>query len=200
MDSIFETLTKLAGQGDALRALSGQLGTDERSTGSAVGSALPVLLGALSRNASKPEGAAALLGALDRDHDGSVLDDVIGLLSKGGGNTGQGILRHVLGGKQDAVAKELGNQTGLDTAKIISLLTTLAPLVMGALGKAKRDRGLDTGGLNDLLGGERRRAEAAAGSGFSGLGRLLDMDGDGRIDPHVKSAGMGFLKRLFSRS
>ena len=87
--------------GDTMRQLSQQLGTDESTTTSAVGAALPVLMGALAKNASSTDGAAALAGALDRDHDGSMLGDIAGML---GGGAGAGILKHVLGGNPGPVA------------------------------------------------------------------------------------------------
>jgi len=64
--------------GPALGQISGQIGADPQSTQTAVSAALPLLLGALARNASQPGGAEALAGALGRDHDGSVLDHVAG--------------------------------------------------------------------------------------------------------------------------
>src|SRR3712207_3187524 len=84
-----------------INQMSRTLGTDESTTGNAVQVALPMLLGAMARNSSTPEGASSLLGALDRDHDGSVLDDVAGLLAGGGVSNsstalnGLGILSHV---------------------------------------------------------------------------------------------------------
>ena len=68
------------------------------------GAALPLLMGALGRNASQPQGAQSLLGALQRDHLGS--NDLSGLLGAvlGGSRQGQpsrqtdgaGILGHIL--------------------------------------------------------------------------------------------------------
>ena len=44
----------------AIREDTAELGADERATGDAISAALPVLIGALSRNASQPDGARAL--------------------------------------------------------------------------------------------------------------------------------------------
>jgi hypothetical protein len=57
----------------------------------------------------------------------------------------------------------------------------LAPLVMGALGKAQRERGLDPGGLAGMLGGEQQRAADAAPGVMGMLGKFLDRDGDGSV-------------------
>ena len=57
-DDIFSQLS-----GPALQQISQQLGTGHTQTAGAVAAALPLLLGALGRNASQPQGAEALFGA-----------------------------------------------------------------------------------------------------------------------------------------
>ena len=148
--------------GDAVNQISRQLGTDPSTAQTAIAAALPMLVGALARNAQDPGKAGALSDALGR-HDGSVLNDLTGYLSRGDTSDGTGILGHVLGGRQETVQTGLGQATGLDPAKAGTLLAMLAPLVMGALGKAQREKGLDTGGLAGMLGS------------------LLDRDHDGSV-------------------
>jgi hypothetical protein len=82
--------------------------------------------------------------------------------------------------------------SGLDPAKAGALLTMLAPVLMGALGKAQRSGGLDAGGLASMLGEEKQRMSPAAG----GLLALLDRDGDGSVvDDVLGMAGKLFGKR-----
>src|SRR5690625_2989998 len=57
-------------QGAPMQQISSRLGIDEQQTSQAVGAALPLLMGALGKNASQPQGAQALLGALQKDHAG----------------------------------------------------------------------------------------------------------------------------------
>ncbi len=127
-DELFSQL-----QGEPLERISRQLGTDPQQASTAVGAALPLLLGALGRNASQPQGAEALLGALNRDHSGmdpgSVLGAVLGGL--GGGASG----RASMGGA--SMGGGLGD-------------------LLGSLGGAVGGRGAggaSGGGLGDLLGG-----------------------------------------------
>jgi hypothetical protein len=140
-----------------------------------------MLVGALARNAQNPGQAGALANALSRDHDGSILDNVTGYLSQGGTSAGDSILGHVLGGNRQSVANGLGQISGLDPAKAGMLLSLLAPLVMGALGKAQRSGNLDAGGLAGMLGAEHQSATAAAPGVMGMLGRFLDRDGDGSV-------------------
>ena len=57
--------------GQVVDQISKQLGTDPKTAQSAVNTALPMLLGAISSNADSPQGAQALSTALNQ-HDGSV--------------------------------------------------------------------------------------------------------------------------------
>jgi hypothetical protein len=183
-------------EGGNVQQVSRQLGVGEAQASTAIKAAVPLLVGALQRGASSPTGLDSLAGALDRDHDGSVLDDIGGFLGGGGGGAagaGAGILGHVLGSRQNNVAASLGKSTGLDTGQILQLLTMLAPLVMGALGRAKRQGPAGSGGLTDILGGATRQVDQQAPDLMSSLGRMLDTDGDGSpIDDIAKIAGSLF--------
>jgi hypothetical protein len=175
--------------------ISGALGADEKSARSALSMGLPVILGALARNASKPGGADALASALDRDHDGSALDDLTSVLGGARNADGEGILRHALGAKRGTVEQALGKQSGLDPSQVAKLMGMLAPLVMAHLGRAKKTNGLDAGGLTDLL---RREGGAVASKGpeLGGLAALLDRDGDGSIADEIGGIAKGLLGNL----
>lgn len=225
MSGIVDLLTSQLG-GGMLDQLSGQIGADKDQTEAALSAAIPVLLGGLAKNAtSSPEGAAALAGALDRDHDGSILDNLPGLLGSltgggGGGGGGLGglleaatsmlggatkktvdggaILGHILGDRRNSVESGIGKASGLDASKVAMLLPMLAPLVMGALGKMKKQKNLDAGGLAEMLGQEKTNLQKTNPSVVGGLMGMLDADNDGSIiDDLAKIGGKGLLGRLF---
>ncbi len=194
MSSIFEALTEQLG-GNVVEQISRQIGADPSSTKNAMPAALGTLMAALAGNAAKSGGAEALSNALDRDHDGSVLDNLGGFLSNPQG--GGGILKHVLGGKQSAVEAGISQKTGLDAGSVGQLLQVLAPVVLGALGKAKRSGNLDAGSLAGMLAGERQQVAKKAPQGLDLLGGL-DADGDGQIlDDIASKVGGSLLKNLF---
>jgi hypothetical protein len=182
-----ELLSQL--QGAPLQKIAQQLGVDQSQASGAVGAALPLLMGALGKNASQPQGAESLLGALQRNHAGGGAGDLLGLLGSalgsGGGKAadGAGILGHVLGGRQGAAAQQLGAATGLGGERAGDLLKLLAPVVMGFL--AKRALGGEGGGgagaLAGLLGQEstQLRQQGVAGGLMNAV---LDRDGDGDVD------------------
>ncbi|MCS6806642.1 MAG: DUF937 domain-containing protein [Acidobacteriota bacterium] len=196
MDMVMEQL-----QSGGVQQLSQMLGADENSVGSAVSAAVPVLMQALANNASNPDGASSLFQALDRDHDGSIFDDIAGFLANpqaGNGNpragNGAGILGHVLGGHTDSVAAGLSQGTGLNVDTVSRLLQLVAPIVMGALGKSVRQEGLDANGLASMLG-EQTQAAAAQSSNWLGLvSSFLDADKDGSALDDVA----GLVGRFFS--
>ncbi len=204
MESAFQVLAELQ-RGGASDVLAKQIGADTGATRSALASAVPALIGALARNAQKPGGADALSAALQRDHDGSVLDDLVGsiggALAGGGGKAldGAGILGHLLGGRRGAVEQQIGRRSGLDPQSVSQLFDMVAPLVMGALGRAQRERSLDGWGLEQMLGAERQRAEASVPGGLGPLARILDSDGDGQVGDDLVRVGGGLLRRFFSR-
>jgi hypothetical protein len=199
MASLMDLLGDSLDQGTVSR-IGSQLGVDQQTAQNAISAAIPMIVAGLARNASSPSGADALNGALARDHDGSLLDDLGGFLGGGGGGgIGGAILGHVFGGRQETMGSALGRTTGLDGASAARLLAMLAPIVMAALGRARAQNGLDSGGLTDLLGGERARMQQASPDGFGMLTSMLDSDGDGSIADDVTRLGGGLLGSLFGK-
>ena len=196
---ILGMLTEQLG-GGALGQISRQLGTDEKTAGNATAAGVSALIGALSKNAGKADGATALDSALSKDHDGSVLDNLTGFLDNPDTGTGQGILNHVLGGRQRQVQSGLSQATGLDADGAGKLLSMLAPVVMGALGKAKQQGNLDASGVSNLLGEQREQITRREPEAMGMLDRLLDTDGDGDFDlGDAAKHGMGLLGKFFKK-
>ena len=194
MSSLLQSVLGQLG-GDRLEQLSGAIGADRDGTQKAVSSALPMLLGALSKNSESSEGAAALEGALARDHDGSVLDNLSGFLGSGDTGAGEGILGHLLGGKRQGLESAISKSSGLGADSMAKLLPMLAPIVMGALGKKQREGSLDASGLASMLSGERREIERQAPETGGILTRFLDQDGDGDVD--LGDLAKGVLSKFF---
>ena len=176
-----------------LESLSQSLGSNAQATKTAAAAALPMLLAALAKNAQSDDGASALADALDRDHDGSILDAVQSGFSDDIEKDGHGILKHVLGARRGMAEAGIAQASGLDSDQSSAMLAKLAPLVMGALGQAKRSRNLDAHGVTELLRGEAGPARQKLG----GLAGLLDRDGDGSVADDLLG-GLG--RSLFGRN
>lgn len=182
---------------DAVQQIGRRIGAEPAQTNQAISAALPLLLAAMARNASDPAQAQGLARAIDEDHDGGLLDDLSGFLGapQGRAADGNGILKHVLGSRRGAVEQQLGRGTGLGASQMAQLLPLLAPLVMAALAKAKRQRGLDAGGLAGVLGGEQAQIQQRAPGLMGTLSGLLDRDGDGSAMDDIGGMLSGVLKR-----
>jgi len=174
-----------------ISGVAGSTGTDSNKTSSVLTMALPVLMKAMERNAATPEGAQGLMGALEKKHDGSILDNLGDLF--GGGvndsvvNEGGKILGHVLGGKQQGVQQVIGQKSGLDAGSVGNILKVAAPILMGVLGKQKREQNVsNSGDISGLLGGLLGGSETKNEQNF--LEQILDSDGDGSVIDDV--AGM----------
>ena len=87
-------------EGAPLHQMAQQLGVGPAQMAGAVSAALPLLLGTLGRNASEPQGAEALFGALQKDHAQLDPGDVLSAVLGGGQADGGKILGHVFGGQQ----------------------------------------------------------------------------------------------------
>lgn len=139
---------------EIVKGIGQQVGTSQEETASVVNASLPVLMGMLKNNASNEQGAASLLGALNNDHNGSILDNLSGFLNAGDTSDGNGILSHILGGNRNTVENQISQKTGVSSMNVSKILALLAPIIMGYLGKQKQSRNVSTGGgLGDLLGG-----------------------------------------------
>lgn len=180
-------------QGAPIQHMAQQLGASSEQIQTAVSAALPLLLGALGKNAAQPQGAADLLGALQRDHSQALPQGLGGLLgSILGGSTadsaqnplgnGAAILGHILGGSQQKAEASLGQATGLGGQGAAQLLSMLAPIVMAFLANRAKSADWDAGSLSQTLEQERAQAQQQGGLGGDLLGSLLDQNGDGKLD------------------
>ena len=179
-------------QGAPMAQIASQLGVDQQQTESAVGAAVPMLLGMLGNNANQGGGADALFGALMRDHapaqaqgfgGGDLLGSVLGSVLGGGQgqSAGSAILGHIFGGQQQQAESSLGQASGLGGGNAGQLLAILAPIVMSFLANKVQGNGLDAGGLGRVLQQERAQTQQQGGLGGSLLTSMLDQDGDGQL-------------------
>jgi hypothetical protein len=180
--------------GGPVRTIAQRFGISETTANTAVQIGVPLILAALARNASQPQGAESLHEAINKDHDGSILDNLIGYLGNPQSANGAGILGHVFGDQRPAIENNLAQATGMDQSSAGGLLETIAPLVMGALGQAQRQEGLDTSGLSNLLATQQQRAQASAPDMMGMLGSMLDQNQDGSATDDLQRMAASFFK------
>ena len=180
--------------------LSQQTGAAPAQTATAAEGIFSTLIGGLAKNAAGG-GAEGILGALDRDHDGSVLNDVMGLLSGGGGSgatNGAGILGHILGGQQQGAAQVISQASGVQQSGVADMMIKLAPMVMGVLAQQKQQQGagFDASGLASMLGGAVQTQNSNPLMQLAT--QFLDKDRDGSmVDDLMGMVGSRLLGGMF---
>ena len=192
-NNFLDYLTEKFG-GEVITTIAAFLGIDRDKALLALSQLLPILTKALANNASNAEGSAALYNAVDRDHDGSIMSSLTSFITNYMTGKGSGILRHVLGDQTPEVAKFVGQNSGLNMAEIVSLMQIAAPMIMGLLGKQKKEQNLQQDDLSDLLNNSVKDASRTDPKNMGMIGRLLDTDGDGNVWDDVAGMGMSFLK------
>ena len=204
--------------GQTIDRLGQQIGATPQQTQTATAGIAQTLLGAMARKVQRdPQQASKIERALDRDNHAALLDNLGSLL--GGASAGRqqqysrsmngmGILQHVLGGKTGRVADQVSKSSGLDPARVGQLMTILAPIVMGALGKSRQAQPAQSNGIGNILG-----AVLGGGGMFGGtqptpqhaprqrsfLDAVLDRNGDGNSSDELLSMGTQLLGGLFRR-
>ena len=150
--NLIELITGNAGNQVASQA-ENKFGISKNQIIALLAVAAPLVISYLRKKSQEdPNEAEALNNALDKDHDGSILDNpaqVEARVQEGGS-----ILDHIFGGQKAQVENQLSQNTGISMDKIGPVLAMLAPLIMGYIGKEKQSSGVNSGGgLGDLLGG-----------------------------------------------
>ena len=180
--------------GSAASQIAQRLGVSEGTAQAAVQMAVPLILAALARNASKPQGAQELHEAVATDHDGGILDNLMGYLQNPQAANGSGILGHVLGEQRPSVENNLAEATGLNQNSAGSLLEMVAPLVMGAVGREQQQNNLSADGLSQFLGQQQEQAQAAQPDLMGTLSSMLDSNRDGSVADDLSRIAGNFFK------
>ncbi len=181
----------------SLQAISNKANASPDQTKSAMASAIPILMNALARNSKSKDGAAALQSAVQRDHNGSLLDNLGDFLSNPEAANGAGILKHVLGSKRQNVEQYISKDSGLDSGSVGKILEMAAPLVMGYLGK--QSGGGQGNVLGSILNSYLKTEKKQAPGSQSVINQLLDRDNDGNVMDDIAELGMSFLGRMMKK-
>ncbi len=180
---------------EVLQQVSQQIGAEDHDqTAAAASGIFSTILGGLAKNASTPEGAESLEKALERDHDGSILD-VLGAVSGGQAGGLGGLLGSVLGGGQQAqgglgglLGSVLGGgQSAPNQSSGGGVGDLLGMILQGGGGNSALN---GAGILGHILGG-RQDAAAGAVSQASGLNVSQVM----KLMPILAPIVMGVLGR-----
>jgi hypothetical protein len=165
---------------DMIGRIASALGLGRNGVSSAVEAAVPTLLAAFAGVATSPGGPQKLADAARKET--GTLDKIAGMFGTASQTSvserGSQMLASLLGDPdQTALANAVGKFSGLGSAAGGSVLSALAPVVMGAIAHQQGPRGLDAGSIAGLLGSQKDSIAEALPSGF---GKLLG--GTGLLD------------------
>ncbi len=158
------------------------LGESHEGTGSAISSAMPMILGGLMQKGATTEGASDIMNLIKNDgHDGGILDNLSGLLGNSDNmsgllSAGSGILGSLFGDKIGGIANLISGASGIKSSSASSLMSIAGPILMGVLGKQVGGSGLGVAGLANMLMGQKDAVKAALPAGADGF---LNMAGLG---------------------
>lgn len=197
-------ITDILAQMGGLQSVARELGVSETQAASGAEALLPAILGGFKKQAqAQPTGVEGLGGLLGQLGGGGLLDQVLAPQPTDV-SQGNNVLGQIFGSKDvsRAVAQNAAAQSGLDPNVLKKMLPMLAMLVAGFMAKQQDTSASGVpaapagGGLGGLLGGLLGGGGMGAGSGAmpggtsSGLGSLLDLNGDGNpLDDILRMAG-----------
>ncbi|MDG1672914.1 MAG: DUF937 domain-containing protein [Flavobacteriaceae bacterium] len=148
------------------------------------------------------------MNAITNKHDGSILNNLssiilgssIDAVEKDGGK----ILGHVFGKRQKNIQNALSKQTGVSNNSVAKVLKVAAPVVLGILGKQKRNSSVnDTKDLSNMIS-NLLKSQTKKQSFFEAI---LDADENGSIINELAGSilkknniGIGnLLSKLFNK-
>ncbi|MBR2667730.1 MAG: DUF937 domain-containing protein [Oscillospiraceae bacterium] len=145
--------------------------------------ALPLLMKAMTKNASSPAGAQSLLGALNQHTNTNTMAQQMAAADVVDGGK---IIGHILGDSSGDVMGQLAAQTGMNQDQVFQALGTMAPAMMSGLSAAtgsaaQRNAAPDPMELMRMFGGQMpAQNQQPVGGGAAGmLGALLGAAGGG---------------------
>lgn len=164
-----------------LKEMGNKVGASEKEVQKATLMGVPTLVEALNQNAKQGGSKESLARAID-NHKHDDVDNLESFVGKIDLNEGNKMLGHILGQDRNNVENKISSSSGLGSNQVQSLLSLLAPMLMGMLGQKKKEDNISDhhiGGMMDTL---KNSLGSAAGGGILDLAKgMLDKDNDGSV-------------------
>jgi outer membrane protein OmpA-like peptidoglycan-associated protein len=169
---------------DILGKAAAYLGESESAVGRAVSGLIPASLLGITQKAESG-GASMILDLAKQAMNSGLLSNLGNAFSTGGGGIPEGspgLLSSVFGEKVGGISNAIAQFAGIKGSSAASLLGSIAPMVLGFLGKHSVENGLSASGLSSLLSNQKSSFLNAMPAGLN-LTSLLGIGGSS-----VKSA------------
>lgn len=182
--------------GGTIEKAAAETGESPDSTRKAMHGAVAAIFAGLTQHGSTEAGAGRILGVLGAGGGGGLGGAASGLAGRltgatggeaaGSASGGQGLISKIFGERSGAVTNSLAESSGIKSSSASHVLSLVAPLVAGVVGKEAFAHHMDAGGLSRMLLGHKKAiaedASAPRGlAGALGLGRLSDLGGSAQV-------------------
>lgn len=183
--------------GSNLQTISKQLGLDASTTQEAIAHSLPSLLSGMSQHASSsPQAAQDLHNAISQVANNANQTTNPSQAQPVQATLPSGLMQKIT--SNQATIDQIAANSGLPASQIQQLLPMLAPMVMGAMGQAKQQQGLNPSSLTQML----KDTESHIAQNVSPKAqKVLQFAGEhkGQIETAAMAGGAFLLGRLFSK-
>jgi len=146
-------LMKLAGtllSSDSVDGVSERTGSSGTDVSKVLAKALPVLLDGANDQAKDKKTSKGFASALS-DHAKDDTSDLSGFLGNVDMEDGAKILGHLLGSKEEEKVNEIAEDSGLDAAAVLEILSAASPLLLSLLGQQTEEEDKKEA-IGDLVG------------------------------------------------
>jgi outer membrane protein OmpA-like peptidoglycan-associated protein len=159
---------------DLIGQAAGYLQESESSIGKAVSGLLPASLLGITQKA-EAGGGNMIFDLAKQAMNSGILGNLGNAFNAGGGgipDSSPGILSSIFGDKVGGIANAIASFAGIKGSSAASLLGSIAPMVLGFLGKHATENGLSASGLGSLLSNQKSSFINALPSGLN-IGNIL---------------------------
>ena len=178
---ILKIFTDLNDNQKVISKLNDSVDGDLGKVKQAVQLGLPLLMEALNRNTRTSQGTNSLFKALE-EHQEDKVEDLYSFFNNVDKEDGMKMLQHIFSDKKELVQSNLSKTTGLKQDQVGSLLSQLAPLLLGVLGNQKKEQNIGAEGVSNLTNSLTKKLQQTRGDNiFSLVIKLLDSNKDGSI-------------------
>jgi len=194
MQEILQNMLKEQIKGQLNKQIAQKIGVNDSQAQDMIENSLPYLLGGLSKNTQSKEGADSLLEALQSGKHDDL--DTEALINDPEAGEGEGILKHVLGSKEETIEKAIAEQSKTDPAQAKKTMMVMAPMIMAALSKVVKSDKLSGDKLSEVVTDVSKNKDFG-GAGMKLVMQFLDQDGDGDIKDDLFRIGKQWLGSKF---
>ncbi|MEO6316755.1 MAG: OmpA family protein [Chitinophagaceae bacterium] len=182
-------------------AAASAFGESEGGIQKALTGAIPSILAGLFGKTNNPAGATSILDLAKQAAGSGILNNPGGLMGSDSNSLlskGAGMLSSLFGDKAAGVAGLVSNFAGIKESSASSVLSVVAPLALGAVGKYANEKNLTAGGLADFIASQKNTIMNALPPGFgtfaafSGIGSVSQSESHpvGTATAHTHASAM----------